>query len=156
MLDNIYTYFKQSRRRDRSSSKLREERSPSDQGSPKSAFENVQKNIREMAHFRTKSDITPTATNNTKPSKTFSLSRSKSIASARDKWKISSSYGLLPFLSRDSSKSNLNESGERSSQENMNREMEGLQAKFRSESQERQRLERKIEKIVKLYDQSQV
>ena len=38
----------------------------------------------------------------------------------------------------------------------MNREMEGLQAKLRSESQERQRLERKIEKIVKLYDQSQV
>ena len=145
-----------SRRRDRSSSKLREERSPSDQGSPKSAFENAHKNIREMAHFRTKSDITPTATNNTKPSKTFSLSRSKSIASARDKWKISSSYGLLPFLSRDSSKSNLNESGERSSQENMNREIEGLQAKFKSESQERQRLERKIEKIVKLYDQSQV
>ena len=145
-----------SRRRDRSSSKLREERSPSDQSSPKSAFENAHKNIREMAHFRTKSDITPTATNNTKPSKTFSLSRSKSIASARDKWKISSSYGLLPFLSRDSSKSNLNESGERSSQENMNREIEGLQAKYKTESQERQRLERKMEKIVKLYDQSQV
>ena len=154
LFSQTFTCF--SRRRDRSSSKLREERSPSDQGSPKSAFENAHKNIREMAHFRTKSDITPTATNNTKPSKTFSLSRSKSIASARDKWKISSSYGLLPFLSRDSSKSNLNESGERSSQENMNREIEGLQAKFKSESQERQRLERKIEKIVKLYDQSQV
>ena len=38
----------------------------------------------------------------------------------------------------------------------MNREIEGLQAKFKTESQERQRLERKIEKIVKLYDQSQV
>ena len=149
--------FLYSRRRDRSSSKLREERSPSDHGSPKSAFEIVHKNIREMAHLRTKSDITPTATGNSvKPSKTFSLSRSKSIASARDKWKISSSYGLLPFLSRDSSKSNLNESGEKSSQENMNRELEGLQAKCKLESQERQRLEREIEKIVKLYDQSQV
>ena len=29
------------------------------------------------------------------------MSRSKSIASARDRWKLSSSYGLLPFLGKE-------------------------------------------------------
>ena len=131
--------------------------SPSDNSSPKSAMELAHKTIKEVAHSRTKSDITPTATtNNGKSSKTFSLSRSKSIASARDKWKISSSYGLLPFLSKDNSKNNLNESLDKSSDEHLKKESDNLRLRLNTELQERQRLEREVDRIVKLYDQCQV
>ena len=130
--------------------------SPSDNSSPKSAMELAHKTIKEVAHSRTKSDITPTATtNNGKSSKTFSLSRSKSIASARDKWKISSSYGLLPFLSKDNSKNNLNESLDKSD-EHLKKESDNLRLRLNTELQERQRLEREVDRIVKLYEQCQV
>ena len=114
------------RRREKNSAKLKED-TTSDHGSPKSAMESVHKNLREMAHFRTKSDVTPTASSGSgaraSGGRTFSLSRSKSIASARDKWKLSTSYGLLPFLSRDNSKNNLHEGSEKSSEEYLNKEL---------------------------------
>ena len=98
----VWNNFQKSwRRREKSKSK---EDSPTDNASPKSAIE-----LKNIAHSRTKSDITPTATgSNNRISKPFkSLNRSKSIASARDKWKISSSYGLLPFLTKDNSKNSF-------------------------------------------------
>ena len=49
-------------------------------------------------YSRTKSDITQSGS---KVGRSFTLSRSKSIASARDRWKLSSSYGLLPFLGKE-------------------------------------------------------
>ena len=91
-----------------------------------------------------------------KSSKTFSLSRSKSIASARDKWKISSSYGLLPFLSKENSKNNLNDSLDKSSDEHLRKESDNLRLRLNTETQERQRLEREVDRFVKLYDQCQV
>jgi C-terminal processing protease CtpA/Prc len=60
----------------------------SNNGSPQS--------LKDVSHVRTKSDITPSGS---KAGRSFTLSRSKSIASARDRWKLSASYGLLPFLS---------------------------------------------------------
>ena len=151
--------FLSSRRRDKSCSKLKEENSPSlENGSPKSAIEIAHKTIKEITHSRTKSDITPTATgsNSGKSTKTFSLSRSKSIASARDKWKISSSYGLLPFLSKENSKNNLNDSLDKSSDEHLKKESDTLRLRLNTETQERQRLEREVDRFVKLYDQCQV
>ena len=51
-----------------------------------------------LHYSRTKSDITQSGS---KVGRSFTLSRSKSIASARDRWKLSSSYGLLPFLGKE-------------------------------------------------------
>ena len=130
------------------------EDSPTDNASPKSAIEMAQKTIKSIAHSRTKSDITPTATgtgsSGKSGGKTFSLSRSKSIASARDKWKISSSYGLLPFLSKDNSKNSLSENDDQLRKEN-----DSLRLKLNTECQERQRLEREMDRYANHYDQCQ-
>ena len=138
-----YQQMECSRRRDKNSSKLKEE-SPTESVSPHRTF-------KEVAHMRTKSDITPTlsSTGSGKSSRSFSLSRSKSIASARDKWKFSNSYGLLPFLNRDL-KHNLNESIEKGAED-----VDSLRRRLNTESQERQRLEREVGKLVKMNEQFQ-
>ena len=59
---------------------------------------------------RTKSDITQSVS---KVGRSFTLSRSKSIASARDRWKLSSSYGLLPFLGKEKQEKEEREETER-------------------------------------------
>ena len=59
---------------------------------------------------RTKSDITQSVS---KVGRSFTLSRSKSIASARDRRKLSSSYGLLPFLGKEKQEKEEREEKER-------------------------------------------
>ena len=139
-----YQQMECSRRRDKNSSKLKEE-SPTESVSPHRTF-------KEVAHMRTKSDITPTlsSTGSGKSSRSFSLSRSKSIASARDKWKFSNSYGLLPFLNRDLKQHNLNQSLEKCSEDS-----DSLRLRLNTESQERQRLEREVGRLVKMTEQYQ-
>ena len=140
-MDNTsdYQQMECSRRRDKNSSKMKEE-SPSEGG------------LKDIGHMRTKSDITPSLSSSGsggKSSRSFSLSRSKSIASARDKWKFSNSYGLLPFLNRDL-KHNLNQSLEKCSEDS-----DSLRLRLNTESQERQRLEREVGRLVKMNDQYQ-
>ena len=67
--------------------------------------------LKEISHSRTKSDIIQS--NNHKVGRSFTLSRSKSIASARDRWKLSSSYGLLPFLGKEKQEKEEREETER-------------------------------------------
>ena len=136
-----YQQMECSRRRDKNSSKMKEDSSPGESG-----LKDV------SSHMRTKSDITPSLSSSGsggKSSRSFSLSRSKSIASARDKWKFSNSYGLLPFLNRDL-KHNLNQSLEKCSEDS-----ESLRLRLNTESQERQRLEREVGRLVKMTDQYQ-
>ena len=142
-MDNTsdYQQMECSRRRDKNSSKMKEDSSPGESG-----LKDV------SSHMRTKSDITPSLSSSGsggKSSRSFSLSRSKSIASARDKWKFSNSYGLLPFLNRDL-KHNLNQSLEKCSEDS-----ESLRLRLNTESQERQRLEREVGKLVKMNEQFQ-
>ena len=142
-MDNTsdYQQMECSRRRDKNSSKMKEENSPSESG------------LKDVGHMRTKSDITPSLSSSGsggKSSRSFSLSRSKSIASARDKWKFSNSYGLLPFLNRDLKQHNLNQSLEKCSEDS-----DSLRLRLNTESQERQRLEREVGRLVKMTEQYQ-
>ena len=80
---------------------------------------------------RTKSDITQSVS---KVGRSFTLSRSKSIASARDRWKLSSSYGLLPFLGKE----------KQEKEEREEKETERLKEALTVEAGQRIRLEREL------------
>ena len=69
-----------------------------------------------------------------KVGRSFTLSRSKSIASARDRWKLSSSYGLLPFLGKE----------KQEKEEEKALETERLKEALTVESGQRIRLEREL------------
>ena len=71
-----------------------------------------------------------------KVGRSFTLSRSKSIASARDRWKLSSSYGLLPFLGK--------EKQEKEEREEKAQETERLKEALTVEAGQRIRLEREL------------
>ena len=62
------------------------------------------------------------------------MSRSKSIASARDRWKLSSSYGLLPFLGKE----------KQEKEEREEKETERLKEALTVEAGQRIRLEREL------------
>ena len=63
---------------------------------------------------------------------------------------------MLPFLSKENSKNNLNDSLDKSSDEHLRKESDNLRLRLNTETQERQRLEREVDRFVKLYDQCQV
>ena len=88
-------------------------------------------NIISINCSRTKSDITQSVS---KVGRSFTLSRSKSIASARDRWKLSSSYGLLPFLGKE----------KQEKEEREEKETERLKEALTVEAGQRIRLEREL------------
>ena len=103
--------------------------------------------------MRTKSDITPTTPSSAKvflhilklvtlcysvqAGRSFSLSRSKSIAgSAREKWRLSSSYGLLPFLAREGKENSRPEEGWRREAERLRGEVQQLKQELERAQEE--------------------